>query len=382
MLGGLHFLVDVMAGSTNPLWPILERHHQVVSGGLLWAYVCWIVSTSIGQLFFGMMADRRPSPWLIWIGPLMGILCVSTVGLAANTIQMAVLLFVGGLGIAAFHPEAAAMAGSLKPDQRSRAMAIFALCGYLGQSVGPAYSGMLVAKWQLPGLVTGCLWAIPALAALWLGMNQLRSKANGEIEASEQHAIAKPKKPNQPFPFLVLVIMLAVGALRILPALGVPLTIAYLLESESSSAIVGAVQSAFMAGIGVGAMVCAALVRPHWERTALWFFPLVAAAVLCCLTITSGWIFVALVGLCGGLLGITMPVFISYGQQLIPQSQRVASSITMGVSWGIAGGLVAIAIWAFRYFDSLGSIFWFFAFASAASSLLCWFLPHSSRPQA
>jgi FSR family fosmidomycin resistance protein-like MFS transporter len=379
LLGGTHFLVDIIAGTTNPLWPILEHRHNVPSGGLLWAYVCWIAATSIGQLVFGVMADRRPCPWLIWVGPLLGILCVSTVGLAANTVQMTLLLFIGGLGIAGFHPEAAAMAGSLRPDQRSRAMAIFALCGYLGQSVGPAYSGAIVARLQLPGLTVSCLWATPALAAIWLAMRYVRGSEAKSLDGQVEPKPAPPDSRPAQFPFRVLAILLAIGALRILPALGVPLTIAYLLEGQSSSAIVGAVQSAFMAGIGLGAMACAAFLRPHRERTALWAFPLFAALVLCCLTVTSGWLFVVLVGLCGGMLGITMPVFISYGQQLIPQSQRVASSITMGVSWGIAGGLVAVAIWAFRQFDMLSSIFWFFALASTMSALLCYFLPHSIR---
>ena len=38
------------------------------------------------------------------------------------------------------------------------------------------------------------------------------------------------------------------------------------------------------------------------------------------------------------------PVYISYGQQLLPSGERVASSITMGVCWGVAGGLVAAAV--------------------------------------
>ena len=58
-----------------------------------------------------------------------------------------------------------------------------------------------------------------------------------------------------------------------------------------------------------------------------------------------------------------MPVYISYGQQLLPHGQRVASSITMGVSWGMSGSLVAAAVWAFQRFDSLNHIFILFAIA-------------------
>ena len=97
--------------------------------------------------------------------------------------------------------------------------------------------------------------------------------------------------------------------------------------------------------------------------------------LLAILIVASGWTLVVLVGTCGLLLGVTMPVYISYGQQLLPHGQRVASSITMGVSWGIASGLVAVAMWIFNSFDALSSIFGVFAAASLVSSLLSHLLP-------
>jgi len=174
----------------------------------------------------------------------------------------------------------------------------------------------------------------------------------------------------------LIALLLAVGALRILPALGVPLALAYVLKSTAASnELIGAVQSAFMAGIGFGAMACAAFVRPAWERAVLWVFPLCAAPVLATLAFVDGWTLAALVGTCGLLLGVTMPVYISYGQRLLPHGQRVASAITMGVSWGIGGGIVASMLWFCLRNDSLSSIFAFFAIAALFSAVLCYLLP-------
>ena len=181
----------------------------------------------------------------------------------------------------------------------------------------------------------------------------------------------------------LIALLLAVGALRILPALGVPLSLAYMLKStDASNVVIGAVQSSFMAGIGLGAMACAAFVRREWERTVLWVFPICATPVLATLAYAGGWTLVGLVGTCGLLLGVTMPVYISYGQQLLPHGQRVASAITMGVSWGIGGGIVACVLWICMKYDSLSSIFGFFAMAAILSGVLCYFLPdpNSSVP--
>jgi FSR family fosmidomycin resistance protein-like MFS transporter len=375
LLAAAHFLVDLVAGTTNPIWPALEQHLSLERGGLLWLYVCWSLANSATQLLYGMWADRSPSGWLIWCGPLGAILCLSCVGLADSTWSLAMLFVLGGLAVAAFHPEAAATSGAVLPAQRSRAMAIFALCGYLGQSAGPFYSGAVTDALGLPGLAWGIAWGLPLVLALWLGLRKVP-------------VLVAPPQPNRadtgraPVPGSAVVFLLAIGTLRTLPALGVPLALAYLLESSSSStAVIGAVQSAFMVGIGVGAMGCAAFLKHRWERTALWLFPLLSAPLLASLGPATGWPLVTLVGACGVLLGITMPVYISYGQQLLPHGQRVASSLTMGVSWGIAGGIVAIAMSLFDSFDNLASIFVFFAVASVASSCLCVWLPrpgHSS----
>lgn len=369
LLAACHFLVDIVAGTTSPIWPTLESHHHLDQGGLLWVYVTWSIATSFSQLFFGMWADRHHSRWLIWIGPLFGILCISAVGFASSSIMLAMLFAIGGLGIAAFHPEAAATAGALLPEQRSRAMGIFALCGYLGQAVGPYYSGRITDQLGPRGLIWGVAWGLPILFILYLGLRRV------PVGGSSPNA-AVPGKFNAREKLPLIGLLLAVGALRILPALGVPLALAYVLKSaDASNAVIGAVQSAFMAGIGFGAMACAAFVKRAWERHVLWIFPLCTAPFLAAIVWASDWTLVGLVGLCGLLLGVTMPVYISYGQQLLPHGQRVASAITMGVSWGIGGAIVASALWFCLRSDSLSMIFGFFAIAALASSALCFLLP-------
>jgi FSR family fosmidomycin resistance protein-like MFS transporter len=84
---------------------------------------------------------------------------------------------------------------------------------------------------------------------------------------------------------------------------------------------------------------------------------------------------VTAVCLTGILLGISLPVLISYGQQLMPESQRIASSITMGVSWGIGGGLVSIVLAWCKMTGRYEPAFVVFGLATALSSVLCIWLP-------
>jgi FSR family fosmidomycin resistance protein-like MFS transporter len=117
------------------------------------------------------------------------------------------------------------------------------------------------------------------------------------------------------------------------------------------------------------------LLKAHHERLILWLCPLLVTPVLVMIPGASGVALAAVVCLTGLLLGISLPVLISFGQQIMPDSQRIASSITMGVSWGVGGGVVAIILAACQYLDRFDVAFYAFAAATAASSALCIWLP-------
>jgi MFS family permease len=268
VLAVTHFLVDISASTINPLWQGFEERFQMRHGGLLWVTAAWTISNSIAQLLFAWWADRMHQRWLLWAGAAVGIVCLSCAGFATGPWPLAVLLVTGGLGIAAFHPEAAAASGTVLPEKRSRMMAIFALAGYLGQSIGPYYSGRITTACGLPSLIWGGLILLAALALV------ASQQARVPIPATPRprHAM----HPRSPTPWGRWGLLLATGTLRIAPAIGVPLVIAYWLTDRE---LIGTAQSVFMGGIGAGSILCAVAIRPEWERTVLWLLPLAAAGL-------------------------------------------------------------------------------------------------------
>jgi FSR family fosmidomycin resistance protein-like MFS transporter len=90
--------------------------------------------------------------------------------------------------------------------------------------------------------------------------------------------------------------------------------------------------------------------------------------------VPPAWLAVA-VSLCGFMLGIALPVFISFGQQMLPHHPRAASSITMGVSWGVAGGIVVGVLAAATALEAEPKTFYALAAFSVAAGLLSLRLP-------
>jgi MFS transporter, FSR family, fosmidomycin resistance protein len=146
-----HFATDFASGSVPALIPFLtDRFHlgYALAAMLLLAAT---VSSSLVQPFFGLWSDRRGALWLIPGGT---ILAAAGVGLAAVTPVYAivlVLVFAGGLGVAAFHPEGAKYAAYASGWKRASGMSYFNIGGNTGYALGAFVTGVLVAGIGLGG---------------------------------------------------------------------------------------------------------------------------------------------------------------------------------------------------------------------------------------
>ncbi|MGE3822131.1 MAG: MFS transporter [Isosphaeraceae bacterium] len=367
-----HALVDAYASLVQPLWPDLQRSLALGDGSMQGVFILWTMATSMSQILFGYVGDRIQGRWLLWGGTAVGIVGTSAVGLVGSPWGLGLLLVTAGLGIAAFHPEAAAMAGASAPGDRSRAMSLFAVGGYLGQAAGPACSGVVSTRLGMSALAWGAIGGLLVLATLAAGMSGGSQGEGARSTALKPVSLAALIRGRR----RAVGLLLSVGVLRVMPVAGLPLAIAYLLKARgASNAEIGMAQSVFLAAVGAGSLGCALCVRGSRERVALWLLPVLTAPFLLAAP-TSGYAtLVVSTGTSGFLLGAVMPILVGYGQRLMPEGQRVASSITMGVTWGLGGVVVAGLMGACNHLGRPGLAFGVFAMATAGSSALCGWLP-------
>lgn len=371
VLTALHFVVDTVASQVSPLWPTLEQHHHLPT---FWMLFIWQLAGSFSQLGFAMIGDRAASRWLVWLGPAASCVCLGCLGLFQHPLMLALLLTIAGMGISAFHPEGATLSGNCWPNARSRAVSIFAMGGFLGQSVGPPCSGAVVTRFGLSALVHGISIGLLLMLALRVIYRPAHPvvRTHAAVTKGAWRVFAERRS--------VLLLLLSAGTVRVIAAAGVPITVAYWLKSLSfDESKIGFVQSAFLAGFGIGNLLAAIGVRPDRERLTLWLIPLLCVPCLLVMPGLQGIALSAATGATGLFLGIAQPVFISYGQQLFPESQRIASSITMGVSWGAGGAIVAGLMDICGRWQSYDVAFVVFAVAVVASSVLCVLLPRTTR---
>jgi FSR family fosmidomycin resistance protein-like MFS transporter len=163
LLAATHFIVDGYGNILAPLLPLLITNLglSLFAAGTL--QMCFQLANSVSQLAFGHIADRWRPRVLLLAGPILCVIVLPLIGLAPNPVILALVLILGGLGGAAFHPPAAALVHQRSGEQRGLAMSFHITSGTLGQAIAPLAFAPYVQHF---GLSATPLLMVPALAIL------------------------------------------------------------------------------------------------------------------------------------------------------------------------------------------------------------------------
>ncbi len=132
-----HFLIDFCQGVVPALVPFLvaERHFSYSAAASLVFAIS--ATSSVVQPLFGQLADRLAMPWLL---PASVALAGGSLALGAQATSYPIALMaiaLSGLGVAAYHPEAARKANIASGEQRTTGMSLFSVGGGLGFAAAP-----------------------------------------------------------------------------------------------------------------------------------------------------------------------------------------------------------------------------------------------------
>ena len=138
LLAGAHMMVDGYGNIYAPLLPLLIPRLGLTLAAAGTLTMLFQLAASVAQVGFGHVADRWRPRVLVTVGPMVAVSILSLIGLATSKAGLAAILLVGGLGGAAFHPPAAALAYRLGGERRGLAMSVHITGGTLGFCARPA----------------------------------------------------------------------------------------------------------------------------------------------------------------------------------------------------------------------------------------------------
>ena len=328
VLASMHFLTDGYGNIYAPLLPLLIPHlnMSLATAGTL--AMCYQMASSVSQLGFGHIADRWRPRVLVIAGPLVAVTILSFIGLATSPWTLGLILVLGGLGGAAFHPPAAALVHRLSGDRKSFAMGFHITAGSLGFSLGPLVFAPFADRY---GLQWTPLLMVPALAILAFRVQKVPPITLHERHESGGFRALRPYA--RPLTLLYLIVVLrTLASLSFATFMPVMLTRRGMSVGEAGTAVAVYLFATSAGGFFGGPLA------DRWGARRIIMGSLIAAVPFLAIAPTlDGWAFVAVVSVGGCFLQSTLPVNVTFGQAIAPISAATVSSLMMGFGWGSAG---------------------------------------------
>ena len=167
----LHGVNDAYASFLHPLLPRLMSRLDLSIADAAVLTTTLAVSAALAQPLFGHLSDLRGRRILIAAGPAATGAFLSLMGLASGFGILILVLVLGGLGSAAFHPAAAATAARVTAGRGSGLRhAVFSFGGAIGYAAGPLVAVLVVGWRGLEGMWVAMLPAFLLAGALWFAL--------------------------------------------------------------------------------------------------------------------------------------------------------------------------------------------------------------------
>jgi MFS transporter, FSR family, fosmidomycin resistance protein len=367
-----HVFADLNVGALPILLPFFKN-----AFGLTYAQIGVIVlvqnfASSTIQPIFGYITDRLNLPWLVPVGLLLAGLGTAATGLATSYEALLMIVVITGLGVAAFHPQAAKTVHIISAvHNRGQNMAIYSVGGNLGQACGSVFMMALLA---LPGEMVNTLYfCLPALVlTLLLWWNLPRESAGKPAQIK----VEKREKQSTPIPYALLFVLLlyilfrsgiSAGLVTYIPLYyadylgGSHIYASYLLSGYLLSGVPGTYIGGILGdrfGRKTVIMGSMALTLPLLGllkvATGFWTFPLV---------VTIGFIYIS-----------SYSSTIVLAQEMMPGHEALGASLTLGFSIGLGGIAVTLLGYVADHFG-VPSIFTALTAIPLAALGMAYFLP-------
>ena len=314
-----HFLNDSYGSFFAPILPVLIEKLSLSLTAASGLAAIPSITSALFQPLYGMASDRIRGRFFIILGPLLSVVCMGALGVVPHAFFAALLLLLAGLGSAAFHPQAVAAAGTVSGAHRGFGIAVFTFGGSLGFAIGPLAIIGAVHFWGLLGVLV-------LVVALQV--------PTGKIDYARTASLVEAFKGVQG----PMALLFTVAVLREVTRLVIATFLPIVFAMQGRSLVAGGLTlSLFSLAGALGGMVGGAL-SDGWGRKRI-----IAGSGLLCVPFlygvlhTEGLLALVCLALGAGTLSGANSVVIAMAQELVPSRAGTASSLVMGLGWGVAG---------------------------------------------
>ena len=338
-----HTVLDSYATLLSHLQPLLltklasAATRNSLAGNFISIYS---VFSSLGQIFFGWLSDRVRTVHFVTFGVALTAIGLSLLWVAPTVNIVYIMLAIGGIGIAAFHPQATAYAGALAKG-RGMGTSVFLTGGNIGRALGPLALMYIPYNFGLEYLV----WEmIPGLLLALLVPKVLRFEKALDLRASIRGTPRDAPTPQEPFwtvarpRLLPLIVLFIIAAFRTVTAVGLENFLSVYLDDQNYADQVRSLVIALFIFAGSMGIMSSGWLLTRVNTYVLLLVSLLGAPPLLYASLhTGGFSFLSFLFLGNVVLSSSITINIILAQMMLRGHESIASSFMMGAAWGVGG---------------------------------------------
>ncbi len=334
LLSLAHAMNDAFANILPVFLPTLQARFGLGEAALAGFVALISFSSNVLQAPAGALADRWGRRRVAAAGLIAGSVLMSLIPVVPSLMALVLILAIGGLGSAIFHPAAAAMARDVG-KRKGLAVGLFGSGGPFGAAVMPIVALWLLREFgphTIPWLAL--LGIALGLALFWFSPQQSRPSR------ATRPKIFDPKLFFGPVGVLAFVgILRATAYISFLNAF--PLYLVGVHGYATDAPIIGYALAVYQVAASAGMMIAGALELRLGRRLLVVGSMLIAfPALLATLFVTPGTLaFYVIVFAAGLATNGSIPLLVVSAQDLAPNAVASATGMLMGFTWGTAGVL-------------------------------------------
>ncbi|MDD5658535.1 MAG: MFS transporter [Actinomycetota bacterium] len=334
-----HFIVDLYPAFIVGIIPLVADKYDLSIFQVSAMTAISQISNSITQPLFGYLSDKHGLKHYMTYGILVAAFFLSLIAIISNYFVILVLLFIGNLGVAAFHPPSAAIGAEYKGKKKGLGNSIISLGGSVGYSIGSLFFISIIDKIGMKfsplAMIPGIIIAILLLKKIPAD-NKKRSiyKNDKNISLKSRFSKFKFHKLKLIHFFLVWTAAFSRDVLWVGLVTFMPL---YLTSLKVNIINISIILLVFGIMGGMGGIFFSYFADKIKRNILIQIAYIAIIPLTYCIFKTNGLLSIILFIFIGFFLISSVPLCISMSHDIFPKNLSLASSLIMGLSAGFAG---------------------------------------------
>ena len=338
-----HLLNDAFQSVVSAVYPILRENLFLSFTQIGLITLVYQICASVFQPFFGLLFDKKPSPWYLVVGTISTAIGLSFLAYANSLFLVLISVSFIGLGSSILHPEASRLTRLASGGKHGFAQSIFQVGGNLGSSLGPLLAALIIApygqKYIIYFALVALLSILPKLPIFkWYGKLLRRIKSGNKKTETVENLMPR----NKIILSLLILLVLIFSKYVYMASLNSFYTF-YLIEKFN----VSIQQSqfylfAFLFAVSLGTLIGGPVGDRFGRKYVIWISILGAAPFSLMLPYVNLFWTCVLTVIIGFILSSAFSAILVYAQELLPHKVGLISGLFFGLAFGIAGIAAAV----------------------------------------